>query len=114
MLVPRFGACLGELRSLLAAEELCAHSQWLRLAYLLFVLCSTVTAAVPVQYYDMPSPSVRSAVWPMMQNGVAPFKVCLTNSWAACRQAVLALSSSCCAVCGRHTVQCILPNAVPA
>ncbi|KAI3436557.1 hypothetical protein D9Q98_005973 [Chlorella vulgaris] len=27
------------------------------------------------QYYDMPSPSVRSAVWPMMQTGVAPFKV---------------------------------------
>lgn len=73
---------------------------------LAFVLCSTVTAAVPVQYYDMPSPSVRSAVWPMMQTGVAPFKVCLTKSLAACRQAVLALSSGCCAVCGRHTVQC--------
>ncbi|PSC72893.1 photosystem II reaction cent isoform B [Micractinium conductrix] len=27
------------------------------------------------QYYDMPSPSVRAAVWPLMRAGVAPFKV---------------------------------------
>lgn len=29
----------------------------------------------PMQYYDMPSPSVRTAVWPQMRAGVAPFKV---------------------------------------
>lgn len=27
------------------------------------------------QYYDMPSPSVRDAAWPLMQAGIPPFKV---------------------------------------
>ncbi|KAL4440672.1 hypothetical protein ABPG77_000381 [Micractinium sp. CCAP 211/92] len=31
--------------------------------------------ATLAQYYDMPSPSVRDAAWPLMQAGIPPFKV---------------------------------------